>query len=65
MLPLQTKQSINYSTTWISVAGRRGRGGKSIGQIPVELFNSGGRKICCKIRKLIISVWKKEELPEE
>ena len=34
-------------------------------QIPVELIKAGGRTICCAIHKLIISVWNKEELPEE
>ena len=34
-------------------------------QIPAELIKAGGRKICCEIRKLIISIWNKEELPDE
>ena len=35
-------------------------------QIPAELINkAGGRTICCEIRKLIISIWNKEELPDE
>jgi len=29
------------------------------------LIKAGGRTIRCAIRKLIISVWNKEELPEE
>jgi hypothetical protein len=36
-----------------------------IDQIPGELIKAGGRTICCAIHKLIISVWNKEELPEE
>jgi hypothetical protein len=28
------------------------------------MIKVGGRKICCEIHKLIISVWNKEELPE-
>jgi len=36
-----------------------------INQIPAELIKAGGRKICCAIHKLIISIWNKEELPEE
>jgi len=36
-----------------------------IGQIPSELIKVGGRTICLEIRKLITSIWKKEELPEE
>jgi len=34
-------------------------------QIPTELFKAGGRTIRCKISKLIISIWNKEEIPEE
>ena len=33
-------------------------------QIPTELFTAGGRTICLEIRKHIISIWNKEELPE-
>jgi len=36
-----------------------------IDQIPAELIKPGGRIIRCAIRKLIISIWNKEELPEE
>jgi len=36
-----------------------------IDQIPVELIEAGGRTLCCEIHKLIISIWYKEELPEE
>ena len=36
-----------------------------IGQIPAELIKSGGRNIRCEIHKLIISIWNKEELPDE
>jgi len=36
-----------------------------IDQIPAELIKAGGRKICCPNHKLIISIWNKEELPEE
>ena len=34
-------------------------------QIPAELIKAGCRTICCVIHKLIISIWNKEELPEE
>jgi hypothetical protein len=34
-------------------------------QMPAELIKAGGRKIRCEIHKLIISIWNKEELPEE
>ena len=36
-----------------------------IDQIPAELIKAGGRTICCAVHKLIISIWNKEELPEE
>jgi hypothetical protein len=40
---------------------------KSLGidQIPTELIKAGGRIIWSQIHKLIISIWNKEELPEE
>jgi hypothetical protein len=36
-----------------------------IDQIPAELIKAWGRTIRCAIHKFIISVWYKEELPEE
>ena len=36
-----------------------------IDQIPAKLIKAGGRTIRCAIHKLIISIWNKEELPEE
>jgi len=36
-----------------------------IDQIPAELIKTGGKTILCEIHKLIISIWNKEELPEE
>jgi len=36
-----------------------------IDQIPTELIKAGGKTIRCEIHKLIISIWNKEELPEE
>ena len=36
-----------------------------IDQIPVELIKAGGRTLRCAIHKLIISIWNREELPEE
>jgi len=36
-----------------------------IDQIPAELIKAGGRTIRGAIRKLIIAIWNKEELPEE
>jgi hypothetical protein len=34
-------------------------------QIPAELIKAGGGTIRCAIHKLIVSIWDKEELPEE
>jgi len=34
-------------------------------QIPAELIKAVGRTICYEIRKLIISIWNKVDLPEE
>ena len=36
-----------------------------IDQIPAELIKAGGRTIRHEIHKCIISIWNKEELPEE
>jgi hypothetical protein len=36
-----------------------------IDQILAELIKAGSRTICLEIHKLISSIWKKEELPEE
>jgi hypothetical protein len=36
-----------------------------IDQIPAEMIKAGGRTISCAIHKLIISIWIKEESPEE
>ena len=36
-----------------------------IDQIPAELIKADGRTIHCEIHKLIISIWNKEELPDE
>ena len=40
---------------------------KSLGidQIPAELIKAGGRTIRSEIRRLIISIWNKEKLPDE
>jgi len=35
-----------------------------IDQIPAEVIKAGGKTICCEIHKPI-SIWNKEELPEE
>jgi hypothetical protein len=36
-----------------------------IDQVPAELIKAGGRTFPCAIHKRIISIWNKEELPEE
>jgi hypothetical protein len=36
-----------------------------IDQIPAELIKAGGSKICSEIHKLIVSIWNKEELPDQ
>jgi len=36
-----------------------------IDQIPTELIKTGSRTICHQIHKFIISIWNKDELPEE
>ena len=36
-----------------------------IDQIPAELIKAGDRPLRCAIHKLVISIWNKEELPEE
>jgi hypothetical protein len=41
------------------------RNGRGIDQIPAELIKAGGSKICSESHKLIISIWNKEELPDQ
>jgi len=55
------------SASEIELAIDKLKGHKSPGidQIPAELIKAGGRTIHLEIRKLIISIWKKEKLPEE
>ena len=36
-----------------------------IDQNPAKLIKAGGRTICYEIHKLIVSIWNKEELPEQ
>ena len=36
-----------------------------IDQIPGELIKARGRTFCSEFRKLFISIWNKEKLPEE
>ena len=55
------------SASGIELANDKLKSHKSsgIGQIPAELIKAGGRTISLEIHKIIISVWKKEKLPEE
>jgi hypothetical protein len=34
-------------------------------QIPAKLIKAGGETLCSEVRKLICSVWNKEELPQQ
>ena len=51
----------------IEVAIEKLKSHKSPGttQIPAELIKAGGKTIRGEIHKLIISIWNKEELPDE
>jgi hypothetical protein len=55
------------SVSQVEVATEKVKSHKSTGidQIPTELIKPGDRTICCEIHRIIISVWNKEELPEE
>jgi len=43
----------------------RSHNSPGIDQIPAELIEAGGRRICLEIHKLITSIWKKEKLSED
>jgi hypothetical protein len=49
----------------LAIAKLKSHKSPGIDQIPVELIKAGNRTILCAIHKLIISIWNKEELPEE
>jgi len=34
-------------------------------QIPAEMIEAGGETLCSEIHRLILSVWNKEELPQQ
>jgi len=55
------------STSEVELAIDKLKSHKSPGidQIPAELIKAGGRTIYLEIYKFIISIWKKEKLPEE
>ena len=43
----------------------KGHKSSGVNQMPAELIKAGGRTIHYEIHELIISIWNKEELPEE
>jgi len=49
----------------LAIGNLKNHKSRGIDQIPAEMIKVGGRKICCAIHKPIISIWNKEELPEE
>ena len=55
---------VPLSLIWLLKKLKRHRA-PDIDQIPAELFKAGGRKIYSEFYKLINSISKKEELPEE
>ena len=61
------KQSRTAYKGWGGLAFEKLKSHKSpaIDQIPAELIKAGGRTIRYQIHKCFISVWNKDELPEE
>jgi hypothetical protein len=55
----------NASDDELAIEKLKSHKSPSTDQIQAELIKTGGRKICPDIHKLIISIWNKEELPEE
>ena len=49
----------------LAIGKLRSHKSPGIDKIPTELIKAGGRAIRIEIHKLIISIWCKEELPEE
>ena len=49
----------------MAIANLKSHRSPGIDQISAELIKAGGRTIRCEIHKLIISIWNKEELPED
>ena len=49
----------------LAIAKLKNHKSPGIDQIPAELIKASGRTTCRAIHKLIISIWNKEELPEE
>jgi len=55
----------NASDIELAIEKLKSHKSPGIDQTPTELIKAGVRTICCKIHKLIISIWNKEELPEK
>jgi hypothetical protein len=51
------------ATSWVTLLKSHKSPGTD--QIPVELIKAGGRTIHSAVHKRIISIWNKQELPEE
>ena len=49
----------------LAIEKLKSRKSPGIDQIPAELIKAGGSTIRCAIRKLIIAIWREEELPAE
>ena len=66
---IQTAESLvpepSASEVQLAIEKLKSHKSPGIGQIPTELFKAGDKKIRCEIHKLMISIWNKEELPEE
>ena len=55
----------NASEVELAIEKLKSHKSPGIDQIPAELIKAGGRTLRSAIHKLIISIWNKEELPEE
>jgi len=55
----------NASEFELVIEKRKSHKSPGTDQISTELIKAGGKTIRCEIYKLIISIWNKEELPEE
>ena len=49
----------------MAIEKRKSHKSPGVDQIPAELIKEGGSTIHYQIHKLIVSIWNKEELPEE
>jgi hypothetical protein len=56
---------LSASEVELAIDKLKSRKSPGIDQIPAELIKAVGRTIRRAIHKLIISIWNKEELPEE